>query len=98
MKNVQSFCFWLLNMQNLWGCCCLRVVALKLCNIHFLRRGEGSLIYCYDLLIMIRTRNMHFFATYKILEHTRYQGFLKDPENEVSCDVTEVLLSDNRLP
>ena len=41
---------------------------------------------------------MHFFATYKILEHTRYQGFLKDPENEVSCDVTEVLLSDNRLP
>ena len=32
MKGAQSFCFGLLNMQNLWRCRCRRVVDLKLCN------------------------------------------------------------------
>ena len=29
VKGVQSFCFGLLNMQNLWRCRCRRVVDLK---------------------------------------------------------------------
>ena len=31
-KGVQSFCFWLLNMQNFWRFRCHRVVDLKLSN------------------------------------------------------------------
>ena len=31
-KGVQTFCFASLNMQNLWRCCCLRFVDLKLSN------------------------------------------------------------------
>ena len=42
-KEVQSFCFDSLNMQNLWRCRCRRVVDLKLSNDGDNAPGKASL-------------------------------------------------------
>ena len=58
VKGRQSFCFCLLNMQNLWRCRCRHVVDLKLSNkiakltsrapalLHHKDRGSGEVLTC----------------------------------------------------